>query len=111
MRDYNNSTASWEYYENGVSVAGDFISGDGRGIQLADPGDISFSGSINTSDVTIGMTSNTNGFNLVGNPYPSYVAGNEKADGTDNILSINAPNLIENTLWFWNHETKFLFTN
>ena len=104
LRDYNNSAASWEYYENGVSVAGDFISGDGRGIQLADPGDISFSGSINTSDVTIGMTSNTNGFNLVGNPYPSYVAGNEKANGTNNILSINAANLIENTLWFWNQE-------
>ena len=51
------------------------------------------------------MTSNSNGFNLVGNPYPSYVAGNENADGTNNILTINSANLTENTLWFWNQST------
>ena len=51
------------------------------------------------------MTSNSNGFNLVGNPYPSYIAGNENADGTNNILTINSANLTENTLWFWNQST------
>ena len=106
LGDYNNSTPGWTYYQGGTSGTGDFIPGDGRAILLSATGDISFSGTMNTSDVSIGMTSNTNGFNLVGNPFPSYVAGNSNADGTNNILSINTANLIENTLWFWNQGTS-----
>ena len=105
LSDYNNTTPGWEYYQNGASGTGNFTSGDGRSIKLASTGDVSFTGTINTSDVTVAMTSNSNGFNLVGNPYPSYVAGNENADGTNNILTINSANLTENTLWFWNQST------
>ena len=105
LSDYNNATPGWTYYQNGASGTGSFTSGDGRSIKLASQGDISFTGTINTSDVTVAMTSNSNGFNLVGNPYPSYVAGNENADGTNNILTINSANLTENTLWFWNQST------
>ena len=105
LSDYNNTTPGWTYYQNGASGTGSFTSGDGRSIKLAAPGDVSFTGTINTSDVTVAMTSNSNGFNLVGNPYPSYVAGNENADGTNNILTINSANLTENTLWFWNQST------
>jgi len=105
LSDYNNATPGWEYYQNGASGTGNFTSGDGRSIKLASTGDVSFTGTINTSDVTLAMTSNSNGFNLVGNPYPSYVAGNENADGTNNILTINSANLTENTLWFWNQST------
>ena len=105
LSDYNNATPGWTYYQNGASGTGSFTSGDGRSIKLAAAGDVSFTGTINTSDVTVAMTSNSNGFNLVGNPYPSYVAGNENADGTNNILTINSANLTENTLWFWNQST------
>ena len=105
LSDYNNATPGWTYYQNGASGTGNFTSGDGRSIKLAAAGDLSFTGTINTSDVTVAMTSNSNGFNLVGNPYPSYIAGNENADGTNNILTINSANLTENTLWFWNQST------
>ena len=105
LSDYNNATPGWTYYQNGASGTGSFTSGDGRSIKLAAPGDVSFTGTINTSDVTVAMTSNSNGFNLVGNPYPSYIAGNENADGSNNILTINSANLTENTLWFWNQST------
>ena len=105
LSDYNNTTPGWTYYQNGASGTGSFTSGDGRSIKLAAAGDVSFTGTINTSDVTVAMTSNSNGFNLVGNPYPSYIAGNENADGTNNILTINSANLTENTLWFWNQST------
>ena len=105
LSDYNNTTPGWTYYQNGASGTGSFTSGDGRSIKLAAAGDVSFTGTINTSDVFVAVTSNSNGFNLVGNPYPSYVAGNENADGTNNILTINSANLTENTLWFWNQST------
>ena len=105
LGDYDNSTPDWTYYLNGASGTGNFTSGDGRAIKLVSTGDISFTGTINTSNVTLAMTSNSNEFNLVGNPYTSYVAGNENADGTNNILTINSANLTENTLWFWNQST------
>ncbi|MDC0871127.1 hypothetical protein OAP87_07190, partial [Flavobacteriaceae bacterium] len=105
LSDYNNATPGWSYYQIGASGTGSFTSGDGRAIKLASTGDVSFTGTINTSDVTVAMTSNSNGFNLVGNPYTSYVAGNENADGTNNILTINSASLTENTLWFWNQST------
>ena len=105
LSDYNNATPGWTYYQSGASGTGSFTSGDGRAIKLASTGDVSFTGTINTSDVTVAMTSNSNGYNLVGNPYTSYVAGNENADGTNNILTINSASLTENTLWFWNQST------
>jgi len=105
LSDYNNATPGYTYYQSGASGTGSFTSGDGRSIKLASAGDVSFTGTINTNDVTLPMISNSNGFNLVGNPYPSYLAGNENADGTNNILTINSANLTENTLWFWNQNT------
>ena len=105
LSDYNNATPGWTYYQSGASGTGSFASGIGKSIKLASTGDVSFTGTINTLDVTVAMTSNSNGFNLLGNPYPSYVAGNENADGSNNILTINSANLTENTLWFWNQST------
>lgn len=42
-----------------------------------------------------------NGFNLIGNPYPSYIPGNHIADDTLNILTYNSGILDELTLWLW----------
>ena len=109
LSDYSNSTSEWTYYQSGASGTGYFTSGDGRSIKLASAGDISFTGTINTSDVDIGLTTSTNGFNLVGNPYPSFIAANNSADGTNNILKVNETDndfLTEATIWFWNQGTN-----
>ncbi len=103
---YNNSIPGWEYYQDGSTGTGSFTNGSGRAILLSATGDISFTGTMNTSNVTVAMTSNSNGFNLVGNPFTSYIAANSNADGMNNILNINAANLTENTLWFWDQETN-----
>ena len=57
-------------------------------------------------NVSIAITSNTNGYNLVGNPYPSYIAANTAADSSNNILTVNTSILSEETLWFWNQATN-----
>ena len=113
LSDYNNTTPGWEYYQNGASGTGNFTSGDGRAIKLASTGDIAFTGTINTSDVNISITDATgsggNAFNLVGNPYPSFIAANNSADGTNNILKVNETDndfLTEATIWFWNQGTN-----
>ena len=83
LSDYNNATPGWTYYQSGASGTGSFTSGDGRSIKLASTGDIAFTVTINTSDVNISSTDATgsggNAFNLVGNPYPSFIAANRLA--------------------------------
>ena len=77
-----------------------FVSGKGYVASVSVDGNISFTGSLNTGNKNIALTSRTGtankaGFNLVGNPYPSYldwdlVTGN----------SANAALLRSNTMWY-----------
>lgn len=105
---YVNDGTNWSYYQSGASGTGNFLEAKGYSVKLASSGDIAFTGSMLTDNATIAITSNTNGFNLVGNPYPSYIAANNTANATNNILKINDTDndfLTESTLWFWNEST------
>jgi hypothetical protein len=42
-------------------------------------------------------------FNLVGNPYLSYIHANTAADPTNNLLTVNSAVLEEQTIWMWNN--------
>jgi len=106
LSSYNNGTPGWAYYQNGASGTGNFPQGEGRSLKLAASGDIAFTGTMPVSDVGVSISSNMNGFNLIGNPYPSYIPANVNADGTNNVLTINTASLTEQTLWFWNQGTS-----
>jgi hypothetical protein len=43
------------------------------------------------------------GFNLVGNPYLSYIHANTAAELTNNLLTVNSAVLEEQTIWMWNN--------
>ena len=88
---YYDNVSSWSYYQSGATASGDFELGSGRSIKLASAGDISFSGTMPTDDVSISIA---NGFNLLGNPFPSFI-------GVTDILNTNIANLSEGTLWLW----------
>ena len=48
-------------------------------------------------------------FNLIGNPYPSFIPANDLADGLDNnddLLSVNTAYLSEETIWFWDQSAN-----
>lgn len=117
---YDNSQAAaadrWSYYTEGQvdGTGGDdttdtFTSGIGYSVKMQAAGDIAFTGTMNTSDVGVSITDGTGGggnaFNLIGNPFSSYLAANSNADATNNLLSINTVNLTENTIWLWNQAT------
>jgi len=103
--NYSNTTASWSYYQAGSNGTGNFPQGEGRALALDASGDIAFRGTMPTTDIGVSITSNVNGYNLIGNPYPSYVAANNSANGTENLLLANQNSLTEQTLWFWNETT------
>jgi len=111
LGDYGVLTAGWTYYQDGASGTGDFISGDGRAIKLGAAGDISFTGTIDVEDlgVTTQMHNDPTGYNLLGNPYPSYIPANELADLSNNILNVNdveVDHLTEATIWLWDESSK-----
>ena len=105
---YDNTTAGWTYAN--ASTTGTLSSGEGHSIKLTAPGTISLSGAlpiINRSIVITHGGASGNGFNLIGNPFPSYlVANHTSATALNNLLSINSALLAEQTLWFWNQELK-----
>ena len=92
---YENSTAAWSYYQSGGSGTGNFIPGQGHAIKRSTSGNISFTGTFNDADVPIALTKNTNGFNLIGNPYLASVSVAE-------LLNENPTILEELTIWLWN---------
>ena len=103
---YNNAATDvnqrWDYIT--TSTNGTLGNAQGYLARLNTAGDISFTGTMNTSDfTTINLTDNSGAsgtaFNFLGNPYPSYI----------NISSLLTANdsggnnlLTESTIWIWN---------
>ena len=92
---------SWDYMQAGESLT--FTPGSGYSVKRSTAGDISFTGTMPVDNVSIAIT---NGYNLVGNPYPSYIAANTNADNANNILTVNNSILSEATLWMWNQSSS-----
>ena len=111
--DYNDANASGLKYtyisnpdadSNGKFDDDSSIWGSGKGwaTKSNDTGgsDVVFMGDLHAGDVTIGISTGGNGYNLVGNPYPTYLYGNLIADNTNNVLTVNS-SLIDGTIWLW----------
>ena len=110
---YDASDNDWETYggsatENPISSAGNFTVGKGYQMAVDGGGVVQFKGTLNTGDKDIDIISgNESGsgtrWNLVSNPYLSYINANDNDDGTNNVLSVNQANLhSSNTaLYFW----------
>jgi trimeric autotransporter adhesin len=89
---FNNTGAAWTYASN--ALTGNVVDGKGYSVRLASAGDISFTGTANTSDVTFPLTQGTNNYNLVGNPFTSFI-------NSTTFLTNEAAN-VELTFWMWN---------
>ena len=97
---YNTGDDSWSYYQNGTSNSGNFNSGQGYAINLEESsGNISFIGSVNTIDTSIALSTTGSGFNLIGNPYPSYL-------NSASLLTANTTSLLTETIWVWDQSTS-----
>lgn len=103
---YNNaatvSTERWDY----ITASSTGTLGDAQGYlaQLNAVGNISFTGTMNTSDFTaIDLTDNSGSsgtaFNFLGNPYPSFIDIGDLLTAND---SGGNDLLTEATVWIWN---------
>ena len=107
---FNTTSAAWNYFHNGAgytpnvqaSTAGDFENAKGYSVLRSSSGTVNFSGSMNTSDQNIALTASK--WNLIGNPYPSFVHVNTAASENDNILSSSTAALNDKyeAIYLWN---------
>jgi len=100
----------WLWYTTwNIGSAGDFIPGQGYEAQRSGNGTITFRGTIEPS-VSIGVTRSVGddpGWNLIGNPYTSFLHANSGADESNNFLSANRQSLEPSHvgIYYWNSLT------
>ncbi|QOD62186.1 T9SS type A sorting domain-containing protein [Polaribacter haliotis] len=103
--DNTKTSKKWNYYKDGAvdGVDGDdttdmMTSGKGYTTRLTSAGDLSFTGTLNTGNVNSSViNSASNSFNLISNPYASYV-------NIGNLLPNNSgvgKPLKTQTVWVW----------
>ncbi|MEE9408631.1 MAG: T9SS type A sorting domain-containing protein [Polaribacter sp.] len=100
---YNNATPGWDYYQNGATTSGDFNLGKGYTIRLSSAENTTFTGSLKTDNSPADVTVGSNGWNLIGNPYPSFMNLNDPANATNNVIDINFTKLQSGfkAIYFW----------
>ena len=95
LAPYNNNgtTVGWDYQN--ASSTGTINNGQGYSIKLAAPGDMYFTGTANSTSVTIPIANGSrNNLNLIGNPYTAYI-------NSDNFFTDNGAFFSEETIWLW----------
>jgi len=93
--EYDNSNNSWTNYTSStVGAAGNFDIGRGYQMATSSGATMAFTGTVATTDQTQSIINNAgNGgrrWNLVANPYPSYLNANINAHNSNNFLSVNS---------------------
>lgn len=97
----NSSGNKWVYHvqyesnEENEEVMGNFNTAKGYAMKRNSPGTYTFTGGTTASDVSIDLDSNgtTHRWHGVGNPFPSFIAANDNANGSYNILRKNTSKL------------------
>ena len=107
---YDNSSDDWTNYTTAtIGGAGNFDIGKGYQMATDSGATMTFTGTIATSDQTQSIINNHgNGsgkrWNLVANPYPSYLNANTNAHGINNLLSVNSSVIDSNYLAIYGYD-------
>ena len=98
LQEFDPATG-WSIFQS--NSTGSMNNGQGYAVRLPQAGEISFTGSLPSSDSSIDIQQGAYSFNLIGNPFPSYIPINSNALQSLNILNHNSEELSEMTIWIW----------
>ena len=91
---YDNTLDTWTNAT--ASTAGNLNVGQGYQMATTNGATLAFTGTVATGNQTVAVQNNDAAnagagrrWNLVANPFPSYIYGNVDADATDNFLTVN----------------------
>ena len=98
---YDNTTDTWTNAT--TETAGNLALGQGYQMATTSGGTLSFTGAIADGDQTVTITNSDaenagagRRWNLIANPFASYLNGNSIADGTNNFLTVNTAAIDDN---------------
>jgi len=98
---YDNTTDTWTNAT--TATTGNLVLGQGYQMATTSGGTLSFAGAIADGDQTVTITNNDAAnsgagrrWNLIANPFASYLNGNSNADGTNNFLTVNTAAIDDN---------------
>jgi hypothetical protein len=118
---YSNYTSDGAGSTVNVSAAGNFTAGQGYAMATddtaADGSTMDFTGTIRTTDLTdVAIDDNTSGatnfgkWNLVANPFPSFINANDDADGSNNFITVNSSNLDSEFAYVYGYDGDGTYT-
>ena len=93
VTEYIEATNTWDTNYPTADTEGSFAAGSGYSVLRSDAGVVSYTGTINTSDVSKPITRGLYGWNALGNPYTSAINATETAHATNNLITANASKL------------------
>ena len=105
---YDNTTDTWTNAT--TATTGNLVLGQGYQMATTSGGTLSFTGAIADGDQTVTITNSDaenagagRRWNLIANPFPSYLNANDNADGTNNFLTVNTAAIDDNfeALYGW----------
>ena len=100
LGEYNNANDTWSNHSSSAPLSGNLTLGKGYQMASTSGTTLTFTGSVATSTQTQSVINNDgNGgrrWNLVANPFPSYIHLNDNNDTTNNFLTVNSA-VIDNT--------------
>ena len=98
---YDNTTDTWTNAT--TATTGNLVLGQGYQMATTSGGTLSFTGAIADGDKTVTITNSDaensgagRRWNLIANPFASYLNGNSNADGTNNFLTVNTASIDDN---------------
>jgi hypothetical protein len=89
MTDYSESADAWNSYFE-TSNVNNLESGKGYLLRRTDDGIVTYSGTLTGGTKTVAISKSGEGWNCIGNPYPSALKMNDAADENYNFLKTNA---------------------
>ena len=107
---YDNSADSWTNYNSSTVVNNLTAFDPGKGYQMAhvSGGVLDFTGTIPSATVNESVINNSASgkrWNLVANPFPSFINANDDADATNNFIDINTSQIDdENYLFVYGYD-------
>ena len=105
---YDNTMDTWTNATD--ATTGNLALGQGYQMATTSGGTLSFTGAIADGDQTVTINNNNAAnsgagrrWNLIANPFPSYLNANDNADGTNNFLTVNTAAIDDNfeALYGW----------
>jgi hypothetical protein len=95
MMDYNEGTNNWNTFFTNAQ-AGSLDAGKGFSVRTSADGEVAFTGTLQGGNLNVPVTTTGQGWNNVGNPYPSAIKMNSASGLINNFITVNDANFDPN---------------